>query len=194
VSDWKYVGEIALLQMQLYVMTRRGAYDLRALVEADKLRLTSDGLYGLSHDAWIVDRHHRHHPGAKRWHPSKVLSFGFTSHYDHMWSVFRKTPLGHAGENVIVETSEMLTIEDIAGGMMIETRDGSITFSSPEVAEPCVEFTRYLTDRSDADAGELTPWREKLRNGVRGYVVGIDSPNPFEVSPGDRLSVRPLGD
>jgi hypothetical protein len=48
-----------------------------------------------------------------------------------------------------------------------------------------------MTDRKDADATELKPWRDKLRNGVRGYVVGIDGPDPVEISPGDRLSVRP---
>ncbi len=192
--DWRYVGEIRLLQMQLYVMTGTGQYDLRALVTADRLRLTPDGVLGLSDDAWIVDRHHRHHPDARHWHTSETLSFGFTSHYDHMWSVFRKTPLGRAGENVVVETEEMLTIDDMAGGLMIETEQGPIEFSPPEILEPCVEFTRFMTDRNDADARELKPWREKLRNGVRGYVVGIVGPDPVEIAPGDRLSVRPLRD
>ncbi len=193
-ADWRYVGEITLLQMQLYPMTGKGGYDLRALVEADRLRLTPDGAFGLSQHAWIVDRHHRHHPDARRWDTSKTLSFGFTAHYDHMWSLFRKTPLGQAGENVIVKTDEMLTIDDLAGGLMIETRDGTIELTSPEVAEPCVEFTRFLTGRENADARDLKPWRERLRNGVRGYVVGIDGADPFEIAPGDRLSVRPLED
>ncbi len=98
-----------MLQTQLYAMTGKGQYDTHALVKADRLRLTRDGVFGLSNHAWVVDRHHRHHPDANHWHAADTLSFGFTSHYDHMWSVFRKTPLGRAGENVIVETAEMLT-------------------------------------------------------------------------------------
>jgi hypothetical protein len=192
-AEWNVIGEIQLLQMQLYVMTGAGDYDLDALIEAERLRLTPDGFYGLSDHAWIMDRHHRHHPDSKYWHASDVLSFGFTSHYEHMWEEFRTTPLGIAGENIIVDAHERLTIEDIAGGVKIETDHGAIAFSSPEIAEPCVEFTRFLSDRKDADATELKPWREKLRNGVRGYVVGVDSDSPFDVAKGDRVSVRAGG-
>jgi hypothetical protein len=190
VSEWKAIGEIQLLQMQLYVMTGSGGYDLNALVQADRLRLTPDGFYGLSNDAWVMDRHHRHHPDAKYWHASDVLSFGFTSHYDHMWGLFRRTPLGIAGENIIVDTPAMLTIDDLADGLRIETDHGTIEFASPAVAEPCVEFTRFLTGREDASARELKPWREELGDGVRGYVVGIEHDEPFEIAPGDRVSVR----
>jgi hypothetical protein len=193
VAEWRFIGEIQLLQMQLYAMTGTGEYDLDALIEADRLRLTSDGLYGLSDHAWIMDRHHRHHPDARHWHAADVLSFGFTSHYDHMWKMFRRTPVGIAGENIIVDTPDMLTIDDIADGMRIETDHGTLEFNSPEIAEPCVEFTRFLTDRRDADASDLKPWREMLRNGVRGYVVGIEGDAPFEVATGDRVSVRAGG-
>ena len=189
-TDWNYVGEVELLQMQLYAMTGAGEYDLDALIEADKLRLTPDGFYGLSNNGWIMDRHHRHHPDARYWHASDVLSFGFTSHYDHMWDLFRTTPLGIAGENIIVDAPSMLAIDDIAGGVMIETENGTIEFHRPEIAEPCVEFTRFMRGRPDADASELKPWREQLRNGVRGYVVGVDGDQPFEISTGDRVSVK----
>ena len=109
-ADWNYVGEIKLLQMQLYAMTGAGAYDLEALIEADTLRLTPDGFYGLSGRSWIMDRHHRDHPDSRYWHASEVLSFGFTSHYDHMWDLFRTTSLGIAGENIIVDAPSMLAI------------------------------------------------------------------------------------
>lgn len=193
VEDWLFVGEVRLLQMQHYAMTGKGSYDVGALVEAERLRLTRDGLYGLSKDAWIMDRHHRHHPDSKYWSASDVLSFGFTSHYDHMWKLFRKTPLGIGGENIIVEARDMLKIDDIAGGLKVETDHGSVEFRSPEVVEPCVEFTRFMTGRSDADARELKPSREKLRKGVRGYVTGFDGDEPFEIARGDAVFVRSVG-
>jgi hypothetical protein len=60
----------------------------------------------------------------------------------------------------------------------------------PEVLEPCVEFTRFMTTRPEASAREIKPDREKLRNGVRGYAVGV--PNPIEVGLGDFVSIRML--
>ena len=193
-AGWNYVGEIRQLQMQLYAMTGAGGYDLDALCQADRLRLTEDGFYALSDEAWVMDRHHRHHPDARYWHANETLSFGFTSHYSHMWEIFRPTPLGIAGENIIVDTQAMFRIDDIAGGVKIDTDHGSIEFASPEIAEPCVEFTRFLTERPIANAKELKPWREKLRNGVRGYVVAIEGDEPFEIARGDKVSVRSLGD
>jgi hypothetical protein len=193
VAEWRFIGEVQLVQMQLYVMTGSGGYDLDALIEVERLRLTPDGFYGLSNYAWIMDRHHRHHPDARYWHAEHVLSFGFTSHYERMWKMFRPTPVGIAGENIIVDTPDMLTIDDIAGGIRLETDHGTMEFNSPEIAEPCVEFTRFLTGRRDATASELKPWREMLRNGVRGYVVGVEGDEPFEVAKGDRVLVRAGG-
>ena len=191
-QPWKPIGEITMLQIQLHVMTDRGSYETDALVECDRLRLTPGGVYGFFEGAWIVDRHHRHHPDAKYWHADEVLSFGFSSHYEVMWDMFRRTALGRGGENVIVDAQQMMTQDAIAGGLRIEATHGAIELRSPQIAEPCVEFTRYMTNRPDADAGELKPWREKLRSGVRGFVVGVDHQEPFDISLGDRLLARPI--
>ena len=75
--------------------------------------LTPDGVCGRVDGAWIVDRHHRHHPAARHWHPGNAPSFGFK------------------------------------------------------------------------------PDRESLRQGVRGFVVGINAPEPFEIAIGDRLAALP---
>jgi hypothetical protein len=145
---------------------------------------------GRSEGAWIVDRHHRHHPAARRWHAENTLSFGFTSHYELMSNLFRPTPLGHAGENVIVAADSVLTIEDMSGGMRIETGDGHADLTTPAVMEPCVEFTRFMTSRPDANAHGINPDRQKLRNGVRGYALGYLGSDPLEVRPGDTVSIR----
>lgn len=188
-TEWTRIGEISLLQIQTGEMTGQGSYDISMLVPVDALRLTPDGVVGLVDDEWIVDRHHRQHPAARHWHAGHALSFGFTSHYDLMWTLFRGTPLGVAGENVIVVADQMIHPEDIAGGIRIETDDGQIELGKPEVLEPCVEFTRFMTSRPDASAREVKPDREKLRNGVRGYAVGIAGPDPVEVGLGDSISI-----
>jgi len=158
--EWTRIGEISLLQIQTGEMTGRGAYDTSMLVPVDTLRLTPDGVLGSSDGAWIVDRHHRHHQAARHWHAQDALSFGFTSHYDLMWNLFRHTALGAAGENVIVDASEMVYPVDIAGGIRIETGGGRMELYDPAVLEPCVEFTRFMTSRPNATAKEVKPHRE----------------------------------
>ena len=111
-GEWTRIGETALLQIQTGELTGLGSYDLEMLVPVDALRVTPDGVLGSADSAWIVDRHHRHHPAARHWHPEDALSFGFTSHYDLMSSLFRPTPLGHAGENVIIVADHMVKLED----------------------------------------------------------------------------------
>ena len=95
-GEWTRIGEIAPLQVQTGKLTGLGGYDLKMLVPVDALRLTPDGVLGLADGAWVVDRHHRYHPAARHWHAQDMLSFGFTSHYDLMSSLFRPTPLGDA--------------------------------------------------------------------------------------------------
>ena len=189
-AEWAHVGEIVLLQIQTGEMTGLGGYDSSMLVPVDTLRLNPDGVVGLSEGAWIVDRHHRYHPAARYWHSNETLSVGFTSHYDHMWKIFRATLLGAGGENVIADADRMISIEDIAGGMRIEAGEGQVELSDPEVAQPCVEFTRFMTSRPDASAREVKSDREKLGNGVRGFVVGFGGPDVFDVHVGDSLFVR----
>ena len=68
----------------------------------------------------------------------------------------------------------MIQLEDIAGGMRVETSGGHVELTTPSVMEPCVEFTRFMTSRPDASAHDVNADRQKLRKGVRGYAVGVD--------------------
>jgi hypothetical protein len=190
VADWTQVGEITLLQIQIGEMTGQGGYDTSLLIPVEILRLTPDGAFGLVDGVWIADRHHRYHPAARHWRAIETLSFGFTSHYVHMWDVFRATELGAGGENAIVVADRMIELDDIDGVMRVESADTSVELSKPEIAQPCVEFTRFMTARPDASARELKLQREKLGNGVRGFVVGVDGPDAFDIRQGDTLSVR----
>ena len=116
-GEWTQIGEIALLQIQTGELTGQGSYDDSMLVPVDTLRLTSDGVLGLSDGAWIVDRHHRHHPAARHWRAEDTLSFGFTSHYDLMWDLFRPHPLGVAGPRVRRSPTPLSTCRAEARGL-----------------------------------------------------------------------------
>jgi hypothetical protein len=107
-----------------------------------------------------------------------------------MWGLFRRTKLGAGGENAIVVADGMVELGDIAGGMRIGSSNGQVELLGPEIAQPCVEFTRFMTARHDASARDLKLDREKLGNGVRGFVVGFSGSDAFDVHPGDTLSVR----
>jgi hypothetical protein len=184
------LGEITLLQIQTGEMTGQGSYDSSLLIPVETLRLTPDGVLGLTDGAWIADRHHRYHPAARHWHANETLSFGFTSHYEYMWNLFRPTELGAGGENVIVAADRVIELDDILGGLRIDANDGQVELLEPEVAQPCVEFTRFMTARPDATARELKVDREKLGKGVRGFVVGTSGPDAFDVLVGDRVLIR----
>lgn len=189
-ESWTRLGEIVRLQIQTHEMTGEGGYDVSALRDCPKMRLTPDGVFGYHAGSWILDRHHRSHPAARHWHADDVLSFGFTSHYTHMENLFRPVPLGIGGENVIVRTGGMVELHDLAGGLRIDAVDARPEFVSPAVAEPCVEFSRFMTDRPHASAQEIKPFREQLKNGVRGYVVGVGEEEPIDISLGDVVYAR----
>ena len=191
VGERTVVGEIALLQIQRSQLGDGRVYRPGPILEVERLRLTPAGVYGLVAGAWILDRHHRDHPDAQsRWSEHRVLSVGFTSHYEQMWKIFRSTVLGSAGENVLVTAEEMVTIGDIAGGVRFETDHTIVELGPAAIAEPCVPFTRFMTNLAGADTTALKPEREKLRHGVRGFVMGLAGVDHVEISPGDKVSIR----
>ena len=190
VNEWVAIGEIAMLQVQRAKLVSDAQFTPDHIATCERLRLTPDGVYGFVKDSWILDKHHRHHPDSQRWNEARSLSVGFTSHYAHMWDLFRRTPLGSAGENVIVTADGMVTIDDIGGGVRIETQQALVELVAPAIAEPCVGFTRFMTERPQASASEIDGERQKLRNGVRGYVMGLVGLDYVEIAPGDKLSIR----
>ena len=184
------MGEIALLSIQRDKLVRDQMFDPKPIARVDRLRLTPDGVFGLVAGSWILDRHHRHHPAAERWNADRAISIGFTSHYEHMWGQFRSTPLGSAGENVLVDIDGMVEPGDIGGGVRIDTGDALIEVPRAEVAEPCVGFTRYMTDRPEASAADIDEDRQKLRRGVRGFVLGLQEVEFVEITRGSQVSIR----
>jgi hypothetical protein len=44
---------------------------------------------------------------------------GFSSHYDKMRSRYRDVPLGTAGENIVVRTDRVLTLNDLGKRLLV---------------------------------------------------------------------------
>lgn len=189
-SDWAEIGEIIKLQVQRNRLRQGDVYSLKHLAEVSVLRLTPDGPIGYDDSSWAIDCHHRAHPSAVPYKPRRVLSIGFSSHYEYIWRLFEPIPLGAAGENLIVRTDRLIGLEDVRGGIRFDSNTGTAFVRTAAVAEPCVAFTRLVTGRPDAKAAEIVEERNCLRQGIRGFVMALDGVDNFDVAPGDRVSIR----
>jgi len=189
VPDRVVVGQVVKLQVQRNRLRTGDKYSLDHLSEVSALRLTPDGAIGFDGASWVIDCHHRAHPSAVPYKPERVLSIGFSSHYEYMWRMFEPIPFGAAGENLIVQTDRLIRLEDVKRGIRIESSTDTALIRTVAVAEPCVAFTRLVTGRPDARAADILEERNCLREGVRGFVMALDGIDNFDVSPGDRVSI-----
>ena len=189
-GDWVEVGHVVKLQIHRRHQRDEGVYRLDPLAEVSTLRLTADGPIGFDGASWIVDCHHRYHPQATSHRPGRALSIGFTSHYEDIWKRFTPIPLGASGENVIVSSDAVISEAELDGGIRFGTTQASIQVSDARIAEPCVAFTRLVTGRAEASAPELAEDRERLRNGIRGFVMPLDGVDLFDVVPGMPVAIR----
>ena len=189
-GEWVEAGRVVKLQVQRDLLRKGPVYSTHNLAEVSVLRLTPDGPIGFDGASWVVDRHHRAHPASARYDPARALSIGFSSHYEYMWELFDPIPLGSAGENVIVDADRMVSPDELRGGIRIETPQGTASIATAAVAQPCVAFTRFTTGRHDARAGEIIEERDRLRRGVRGFVMSLDGLDNFDIRPGALVSIR----
>jgi hypothetical protein len=190
------IGPIERLQIQrerLVIGTRPNrVYRPDPLTAVDSMVLSPDGPLAKINDGWVVAVHHAAHPANPMPNLDRMLSVGFTSHYAAMAARFGAAPIGIAGENIIVAADRMITSSDLAGGLVIERPDGArIELKGAAVAEPCVPFTRYLLNDQEADLELVTPNRDFLRNGMRGFVMATAGlAESVEISVGDLVYSR----
>jgi len=188
------IGPIVRLQVQASSLKvgqpPRRRYDVAPLRTVPSLTLEPGGVVGWTDGGErVADVHHRDHAASKhREADHNGISVGFTAHYATMRERFGDhLGDGLAAENILVETDLMLGEDDLAGGLLIETRDGTrVRLDDPLVATPCVEFTRFAMrfpddakpDRTVSDALAF------LNDGMRGYYVAYAG-GPVRVRVGD---------
>ncbi|NIA25483.1 MAG: hypothetical protein GWP04_07915 [Gammaproteobacteria bacterium] len=168
------VGSIALLQVQRRRLKGSGVYDPAPLVTSERLLLTREGVLAARDGGWVIDAHHASHPQRTRWSPHATVSIGFTSHYRKISARFGNQPLGIAGENIVIETDRIWTLDELAPGLVFDIADSNVELSGLRIAQPCVPFTRFLTGRPDATAGELQEELAFLESGTRGFVTAME--------------------
>lgn len=187
----KRLGRIARLQIHAESLKSDGAFDPDPLVSIRRASITSAGMLGWNGTAWILDNHHSAHPRI-RGGGRRVLSAGFTGHYDRMRERFGDVPLGVAGENLIID-GPPVSGDAIGDGLIVQTSDGAVLeLQSPEAALACTGFTSYLLGSPDVlPRDEIADHLAFLSTGTRGFIVSVDHVDrPVEVSVGDEVFTR----
>jgi len=188
------LGRIVRLQIQRSSLKTgekpRRSYDPAPLLAVDRVAVGPEGVLGESADGtWLVDVHHRAHPCTKNADGVHGVSLGFTSHYALMHERFgERITLGCAGENIIVETTGRITVEDLDAGVALLAPDGRelVRLDVLQVAHPCRPFTGWALGGT-VEADVLKEQLQFLDGGTRGYYCrGVGS---GIVSLGDRVVV-----
>jgi hypothetical protein len=197
-SDWTFLGPVVLTQIHTDRMIEKGRYLDELIAPADRLWLSADGVVADIDGRAVLSAHHRLHPNkyrddnTKNYLPHRLLSFGFTGHYDLTAAHFGQAPLGCAAEDVIVEHPDRVLPEQVAGGMQVRRGDRVVELEGAEVAKPCVPYTKWLLNDQDADDETVAPNRAFLGDGMRGYILGLaDRDEIIDIAPGDEVWARP---
>jgi hypothetical protein len=192
------IGTIVQLQVQRSSLKVTGDdgrfYHPAPILHVPTLDLDPGGVVGRD-DAGepVLDVHHRDHPQSKN-RDLNGISIGFVSHYELMRQRVGDHLLnGLAGENILVETDDTFTASDLPERLWIETVDGRlIELVGVQVAEPCVEFTKFSLQYLPAQKpdSQVSDTLDFLRRGMRGYYATYLGA-PATVRLGDCLVVPP---
>jgi MOSC domain-containing protein YiiM len=186
------IGYIELLQVQLGRLKQGEkpdlSYDPAPLRTVPALRLTPKGVVGLVGDKELLDVHHADHVYSKN-RSSSGISLNFTSHYEKMRNHFSDhLAPGCAGENILVMTDQVLSIDDISSGLVIQAKTGDLVrLEQTRVATPCASFSKYALGHGLEPASDtLKQTLQFLDGGTRGFYCECAG-DPVVVRPGDRV-------
>lgn len=194
------IGPIARVQVQrssLKLGERpRRWFEPGPITRVMALRVDGDGVTGIgTNGELIVDVHNRAHPESK-FRGENGVSVGFTAHYATMRECFgERVTDGIAGENILVESAGVLSEDDLAGGLVIVTADGSeVALDEVIVAAPCVEFAKYASGSAPEDPADrvISDAVAFLHHGLRGFyaTIAASTPQPAIIRPGDLVYRR----
>jgi hypothetical protein len=186
----RFLGKIVRLQIQPTCLKHGEGegrvYSPEALMPAQRLELT--GACSLAPDgSSTIDIHNSSHPNTRN-HGANALSFAFTSHYSAMQARFGDhLGVGCAGENILIEAEQVISLEQVARGVAIETAQGRVALGNVVVATPCNSFSKYALRASSAAPADVKAALQFLDQGMRGYYCQFASDSPATVMLGDRV-------
>ncbi len=187
--DLELIGPIVRLQVQTRSLKRgerpRSWYDPAAILSLNVVRIDAGGVTGIDDASGddIGDLHHRDHPASKH-RGENGVSLGFTSHYSRMRDRFgAHLTDGIAGENIIVETDQIVGTDDLDHGVVIVTGDGPVELGSAEIAKPCAEFSKFCAGYAPDQLADsvITETLQFLYDGTRGFYVTYEQGGPRQI-------------
>ena len=192
---WHQLGRVVRLQIQRSKLKLGDKpnryYDPAALLSVNELTLTTEGaLARLPDGSMVIDIHHPSHPDTRNLERTNDLSVGFTAHYGAMRGQYGEHLVdGCAGENILVETAERLTLADIAGGLAIQRAGGGepVQLRVVRHAPPCVEFSGYASRSHEPKVIKDT--LQFLDAGLRGFYCALGNSAPVTINVGDDVLV-----
>ena len=192
-----FLGEIVNLQVQpvdLKVGERRKErYTPATMRSVPRLLVEDGGVCGLdAAGERVPDVHHRDHPTSKLRGTENAISFGLTAHYAAMRGRFGDHLADAvAGENILIATDRPASLDDVAGGLIVETARGSVELGQVAVAHPCAPFSRFALGMAPDEPADLrvTEALRFLDGGLRGFYVAYRGA-PAEIAVGDRVFVN----
>jgi hypothetical protein len=177
------LGKIVRLQIQRssLKLVENGLkfYDPAPLLTVEELTLTKTGASARAADGgFVIDVHNSAHPYTKNGGPN-TLSVLFTSHYREMKARFGEHLVtGCAGENILVETRGVITLDQVAGGIVIEAKGGRVALGEVVVAAPCTSFSGFAIGSRNPATPELKEALQFLNCGMRGFYCALASESP----------------
>lgn len=192
-----FLGEIVNLQVQPVDTKvgerRKERYTPAAMRSVPRLLVEEGGVWGLAEDGERTpDVHHRDHPTSKLRGTENAISFGLTSHYAAMRERFGDHLADAvAGENILIAADRSIALEDVAGGLVVETARGNVALDQVAVAHPCAPFSRFALAMGPDDPTDrrVTEALRFLDGGLRGFYVAYRGA-PTEIAVGDRVFVN----
>jgi hypothetical protein len=154
----------------------------------EELTLTREGaLARLADGGTLIDVHHTAHPNTRNSGEGNDLSVGFTAHYRAMRAAYGPHLVdGCAGENILVEIDEAVSLARIAAGLFIRRATGDpVALANLRVALPCVEFSGYASRSADQTA--LKAALQFLDHGRRGFYCTYKGAQPVTIALGDEV-------
>jgi len=191
------IGVVARLQVQRSRLKTgqkpNRVYDTSPLADAPQMQVSPQGAMAVWPDGRTeIDVHHLRHPQSQH-AVNNGVSIDFTPNYarmrerfgHHVWN-------GCAGENLLIETGEALTLADLEGGLVIHcgASNEDLRLGDSLIALPCLEFSRFALRLPQAEktSAEIKDALQFLDGGTRGYyVTPMNHAAPLVVSVGDRV-------
>ena len=150
-------------------------YDPANIRPVDAVRITRDGVIGLTNVGEVLDVHHVEHPRTRNRKRLNGVSVMSTRDYERLRARFgARLTDGLAGETVLIDCADEFARADLHGTFVVDAPSGDpLQLAIYGPIKPCYEFSRYCLglDRDAPIDDEVRAAFAFLEDGGRGYYL-----------------------